>query len=153
VATETTKQQASEYPAWWDWETEGDELAGTFLRLGKGFTVNGEKAFVVLDVDGAERTLWLHHGVLHNVFARELHRRPEKEFVVGERIEVRQLGTKESGSGREYMNYRAEFPDGPQSSQADILGPPSEPLAQQDDTPADVSASNGSSKPDDDVPF
>ena len=43
-----------------------------------GFTKNGERPFVVLDVDGAERTVWLHHDVLRSAFAREVRRRPDE---------------------------------------------------------------------------
>jgi hypothetical protein len=146
------KVEAPKYPPYWDWDEDGDEVDGGFVRLGKGFTTQGERPFVVLDVDGTERTIWLNHEVLRNAFVRELHRRPDKEFKVGERIVIRQLGTKESASGREYMNYRVEFPDGPQSSQADILGPPPEPLTRQDETPTDRQAAGGSG-PDDDISF
>jgi hypothetical protein len=143
------EESQSDYPQWWDWSEDGEEVAGRFVRLGQGFTAYGQKPFLVLDVEGVERTIWLHNQVLHNIFARELHRRPEKEFQVGERVEIRQLGTRDSASGREYMNYRGEFPDAPQSSQADILGPPPEPPAKQDDGSGDRAEVDL----DDDIPF
>ena len=70
------KQETSEYPAWWDWDDDkdGDTIEGRFVRAGRGFTANGDRPFVVLDVEGTERTVWLHHGVLQNIFAREVHR-------------------------------------------------------------------------------
>lgn len=117
---------SSEFPAWWDWDEDGEEIAGTFQRAGRGFTANGERAFVVLDVDGVERTVWLHHTVLQAIFAREVQRRADKQIAVGERIELQRLGERAGGNGRDYTNYRASFPDGPVPSQTDIFGPPPE---------------------------
>jgi hypothetical protein len=140
----TDKTTAPEYPKWWDWETDGKHLAGTFLRAGRGFTVNGEKTFVVFDVAGTERTLWLHHTVLAAIFAREVRRRPDKQLATGERIEIWCLGERQ---GKGYVDYRAEFPDGPQVSQVDVFQMP----AGQEEAVPDSSASVGGSF--DDVPF
>jgi hypothetical protein len=150
--TETTIENES--PSWWDWaeDADGPIVAGTFVRAGKGYTANGERPFVVLDVgDGVERTVWLHHTVLQRIFAREVRRRPSKRIEVGERVELCQVGERDGGNGRSYVNYRAEFPDGPASSQLDIFGP------LDDDEPApSAQASNSlteSGEPDGDIPF
>ena len=140
----------SDYPSWWDFDKDGEELEGAFLRAGQGFTQNGPRPFVVLDVDGTKRTLWLHHEVLRNQFAREVHRRPDKTIAAGERIRVRLLGARESASnaGRSYTNYQTDFLDGPSLSQADIFGPPPE-AASPSEPPAETLASG----PSDSIPF
>jgi hypothetical protein len=147
------ESEAPDFPAWHDWDEDGDELAGTFLRVGRGHTVNGPRTFVVLDVgDGLEKTLWLHHLVLAAAFSREVQRRPSKRIEVGELIQVRRLGEREGGNGRTYTNYRVEFPDGPEVSQVDVFGLPPE-LAGQTAEPADEPTGEGQGGPDDDVPF
>ena len=72
-------------PTWWDWDEDGKSIEGAFVRAGTGFTQMGPRPFVVLELDGVERTVWLHHEVLRNQFAREVHRRPDKTIHVGER--------------------------------------------------------------------
>jgi hypothetical protein len=146
----------SQYPKWWDFNEDGDgsKIAGDFIRAGRGFTQNGEKTFVVLLVDGIERTVWLHHDVLTNQFARELHRRTDKRFQVGEQIEITQLGMRDSqNGGSSYMNYGTVFVDGPEVRHEDIFGPP--PDGQQQPQlprgPQQAPAAGGGS--DDDVPF
>jgi hypothetical protein len=146
------KTEESTYPAWWDWseDADGDTVEGAFLRAGRGFTAQGERAFVVLDVDGTERTVWLHHDALSSAFSREVWSRPDKQLVEGEKIRVRQLGQRESKTGRTYMNYKTEFLDGPQSTHADIFGKPPEPPAYQ---AAEPEPGKGNGNQDDDVPF
>lgn len=138
------------YPDWWDFDEDGDEIAGTFQRAGRGFTVNGERTFVVLDVDGVERTLWLHHTVLQSIFAREIQRRPDKQIAVGEQIVIRRRGERTGNNGRDYTNYKGDFPDGPVQSQVDIFGPPPE-LAGSQAEPASATSSPENS--DGDIPF
>jgi hypothetical protein len=140
-----TPVEAPEYPSWWDWDSpdDGNTVEGSFVRIDRGFTVMGERPFVVLDIDGTERTLWLHWEALRNQFAREVHRRPDKTIHAGERVKVWRLGSRTSGAGRDYFDFRTEFPDGPAASQADILSlPPGEQPAEQPGEP-----------PADDVPF
>ena len=64
--------------------------------------------------------------------AREVHRRSDKTIHAGERVKIRKLEPRESKSnaGRSYTDYRSTFLDGPESSQADILGPPPEATAE-----------------------
>ena len=105
----------------------------------------------MLDVDGVERTVWLHHDVLRNQFAREVHRRPDKMIHRGETVRIWQLEPRESQSnaGRSYTNYRVEFPEGPESTQADIFGAPPEASTAAGGRGAAV----GGGLPDDDIPF
>ena len=112
-----------ERPEWWDFDTDGAHLEGTFVTLGRGFTAMGERPFCVLEVEGTARTLWLHNEVLRNSFVREVHRRPDHAIHVGETVRVWRLDERESGSGRKYIDYRVEFPDAPELSQVDLLGP------------------------------
>src|SRR5262245_19844160 len=89
----------------WSFDDDGDTVAGKCIRAGKGFTKNGEQAFVVLDVDGTERTVWLHHRVLKSCFAREVARRDDNQIHVGELVEIQRLDRRDSGEnpGRDYV--------------------------------------------------
>jgi hypothetical protein len=147
-ATETL-----DYPAWWDWDSDedGNTVAGTFVGMGKGFTVHGERVFVTLEVNGAQRTIWLHWAALLNQFAREVHRRPDKRIHAGERVTVHRLDKRTSGNGYDYFDFKSEFPDGPEVSQADMLTIPGEPTA-ADPAKAEAPTDAGGS-PDDDIPF
>jgi hypothetical protein len=141
----TAPPEVSDYPSWWDWEEDGKLVEGAFVRAGTGYTVNGTRPFVVLDVEGTERTIWLHHEVLRNQFAREVQRRPDRTIPAGEWVRIRQLEPRESqtNAGRSYTNYRTDFPEGPEATQADIFGTPPEASApEQPEVPVD-----------DDVPF
>jgi hypothetical protein len=131
-----TEEAPPEYPRWWDWQEDGSPVRGTFVRAGTGYTAQGERPFVVLDVEGEERTVWLLNEVLRNQFAREVYRRPSRQIEVGERIEVWRLGERASASSdRRYVNFRVEFPDGPQATQADVFGLPPEAAVVPDDEP------------------
>jgi len=142
-----------DFPDWYDFDENGDELAGAFLRAGRGHTANGPRTFVVLDLgDGIHTTLWLHHTVLQSAFAREVQRRPDKQIKLGERIEVQRLGEREGGNGRAYTNYRVTFPDGPQDSQEAIFGLPPELAGQAVEEPAEPAAAQ-SGDADGDIPF
>jgi hypothetical protein len=153
------KTEESAFPKWWDFSdsADGSKLAGGFARAGRGHTQQGERTFVVLDVEGTERTLWLHHDVLQKAFARELHRRPSKRFEVGERIEVEQLGMRDSANGSSsYMNYKTTFFDGPEISQEDVFGPSPDGPSPNDQEKQSKSAepgTGGGNGFDDDVPF
>ncbi len=128
MASQSKSPEASEYPRFWDWDEDGKSVEGMFLRANVGYTANGPRPFVVLDVDGDERTIWLLHDVLRNQFAREVHRRPNKAIDVGETIRIHQLEPRESqtNAGRAYTNYRTEFPQGPATTQVDVFGLPPE---------------------------
>jgi hypothetical protein len=146
----TPTPDAPEYPSWWDWDKDGKSTEGAFVRAGTGYTQMGPRPFVVLDVDSVERTVWLHHEVLRNWFSREVHRRPDRTIHAGETIRIWQLEPRESQSnaGRAYTDYRVEFPDGPELSQADIFGaPPEDPRQELEHTAV------GGGVPDNDIPF
>jgi hypothetical protein len=141
--------EAPEYPAWWSFDEDGKAIEGTFVRAGSGYTQNGPRPFVVLDVDVSSAPSVLHHDVLRNQFAREVHRRPDKTIHRGETIRIWQLEPRESQSnaGRAYTDYRTEFPEGPESTQADIFGAPPEA------SPQPETQAVGGGVPDNDIPF
>jgi hypothetical protein len=147
------QQQAPKYPAWWDWNSDGSVVAGAFLRAGSGYTQQGERPFVVLDVDDVgQKTVWLHHKVLREEFAREVRRRPDKEIHVGERVTIRQLPKKESGAGYDYVGYRLEFGDTPPPSQPEIFGAVDEPAA-TNSAPAPAGSTEARGYDEDGIPF
>ena len=148
--TTTPEAETSDYPAWWDWDDDGDVVAGTFVGMGKGFTAHGERVYVTLAIGGVERTVWLHWSALLSQFSREVHRRPDKTIHAGERVIIRRLGERTSGNGRDYINFDSEFPDGPETSQADLLSMPGEPTREA--VAADEPTAE-SENPDGDIPF
>lgn len=150
-ATATTTE--SDFPAWWDFDdpADGDELSGTFLGLGQGQTAMGPRVFVELEVAGVQRTLWLHQVALHSQFRREVERRPDKMIHSGETVIVRRIGDRESSNGRTYTDFKVEFPDGPLSSQADLLGIGVKPSGQPTENPVGEAA--GELEALDDIPF
>jgi hypothetical protein len=149
-------EASSDYPKWWNFDADADgpKVVGMFLEAGKGHTVQGPRVFVILDVEGqGPRTVWLHHEVLQQAFRRELHRRPDKQFKVGERIEIEQLGMKDGQAGTSYMNYRVRFLDGPEVSQVDVFGPPPDEPQQPQQARQPGETAGGSDGFDDDTPF
>ena len=98
----------------------GDEVEGRFLRLERGHTRDGdERAIAILEVDGAERAIWLHEKALRGQF-RQL--RPE----VGETVNIEKGREKrESGSGFRYWPFRVTAPERPAAGldwSEDLLG-------------------------------
>jgi hypothetical protein len=59
-------------------------------------------------------------------------------------VGVWRLGSRKSGNDRTYFDFRTDFPDGPESSQVDILGSLDEPRS------TEASPAQGA---DDDTPF
>jgi hypothetical protein len=115
--------EPEERPDWWDFDTDGELVVGTFVKAGKGGTrMGGMSPFVVLDLgDEIVKTVWLHHKTLREQFRREVAERgPIKE---GERISIKRLGERESSEneGFTYTNYRTEFLDR-SYSQEEIFG-------------------------------
>ena len=80
----------------------------------------------------SRRTVWLHHDVLLKQFAREVHRRPDKTIHAGEQVRIWQLDERESNAGRTYVDYRVQFPDGPEAA---AEGNEGSPLAGESDDP------------------
>ena len=77
---------------------------------------------------------------------------PTRRSTGGETVRIWQLEPRESKSnaGRSYTDYRVEFPDGPESTQADIFGAP--PRARRA-AAGGRGAATGGGVPDDDIPF
>jgi hypothetical protein len=126
----TETRNESEYPRAWIWDEDGDELEGVYVGAGSGYTANGQRPFVTLDIGGELRTLWLLHDVLRNSFAREVHRRSDRDLHEGERVHVWRRERRESANGRSYVDYKLEFPDRPKPSLVELFGSP-------DDAPAE----------------
>ena len=49
-----TTPEAPEFPSWWDFDSDGKMIEGAFVRAGQGYTAMGQRAFVVLSVEGVE---------------------------------------------------------------------------------------------------
>jgi hypothetical protein len=141
----TTNKQAQEaylaedYPAWWNWDEDGDLCAGTFVRFTQGHSEYGPKTIVVVSVGGEERSIWLHEAVLFDEFRRELLRRPSRELDPGEQVVVRRLEKKKTADGkRTYCGFRVLFPDQPQPTTSELLKldeePEAKPPADDDDS-------------------
>jgi hypothetical protein len=113
----------SAFPEFWEWDTDGDDLDGTYL----GFTsiptkMYGEKPAVILHVGKEDRTVPLWAAALGNRFRDELERRPAGDLVVGERVLIRRGDMVEGANGYSYRSYKVSFPDAPKRSAKDILG-------------------------------
>ena len=143
-----------DYPENWIFDEHGETIAGTFLRFERGQTKNyGAKPIAVLEVDGAERSLWLTTAMLAGKFRDELEQRPQRELVVGERVVVTRQGKTTTQDGAtEYWKFRVLFPDRPAletSELFDFEGEPARELAraatEQEPEPKPSS--------DDDIPF
>jgi hypothetical protein len=112
----------NDHPMTWRWE-DGSTVAGTYVRMDEASTDYGRKAILVLDVDGAERSVWLFDQAVASKLREQLEQRTTGDFTVGERIEIRRGTEKvESGAGRRYCPYWVLFPDAPRRSASDILG-------------------------------
>jgi hypothetical protein len=137
-------------PAWWNFDEDGDRVAGSFVNAGQGQTKQGRGTFVVLDVDGAgRRTIWLLQKVIFAAFRREVEARPDHELHVGERIEITRLGLRLSEeSGREYMDFRVSFGDAYQPPQSELFGVQTAASPAPVDEPPELEE-----RPDDDIPF
>jgi hypothetical protein len=120
----------------------GDRIEGHFLRLERGTTRDGaERPIAILQVEGAERSLWLHETALREKM-REL--RPESGELL---VVVKGAEKKESGSGRFYWPVTVSAPDRPSAGgeiswDDPLLGPS-----------ADGSRSPARANNDDDIPF
>jgi hypothetical protein len=78
---------------------EGDEIAGTVVRLDVADTEYGPQCIVVVDPgDGNLRSIWLLHDALRSQMEKL---RPEPGTVIA----VRYLGRQQSANGRSYHAY------------------------------------------------
>jgi hypothetical protein len=128
-STVPADNDSDDYPENWIFDEHGQTIAGTFLRFERGQTKNyGPKPIAVLEVDGAERSLWLNTAVLAGKFRDELQERPQRELSPGERIVVKRLGKTATEDGQtEYWNYRVLFPDKPTLKTSDLFDFEGEP--------------------------
>jgi hypothetical protein len=150
--TDNTREQAGEHPRTWRWNEDGSAVAGTFVRLDEASTEYGQKAILVLDVDGVERSVWLFEAAVASKLREALEKRSSGDFTVGERIEIHRGAEKiESGNGRKYWPFKVIFKDEPRRSAAEILGLTSKPDAEPELSaePSPVSAIGN----DDDLPY
>jgi hypothetical protein len=118
-----TDDEATGYPQTWRFAEHGDLVAGTFVRFDEGPTRDyGLKVILVLDVDGAERSVWLSQTALFNKVKDELNRRTSKTLEPGERVIVQRHEKTTSENGRSYWPFAVSFPDRPEKSTADLFG-------------------------------
>jgi hypothetical protein len=111
------------FPKYWNFDEHGLELVGEYVRTDEGPTSYGQRAIIILDVEGEERALWLTQTALVNQFADELTRRRARDFEPGERITVTRAAEKKtSASGNDYWPFRVTFHDAPHRDAAAILG-------------------------------
>lgn len=124
VANSTESNSESGYPPAWRFGEEGDIVEAAFVRFTTGPTKDyGRKPIVVLNIDGAERSVWLLHDVLFQAFRRELQTRPSKTLEQDESISIRLLGKKQNEEKtRSYTDYRTTFHDSPEESTESIFG-------------------------------
>jgi hypothetical protein len=85
-------------PKPWIWDTDGSEIVGRALYVERRQTRHGEPHFLVLDVDGEERSVLAGNQVLLGKL-KGLH------LVPGDWVGIRRLEKKESQNGVEYWNY------------------------------------------------
>ena len=151
----TVAAESNDYPANWIFDEHGETIAGAFVRFERGQTKNyGAKPIAVLEVDGAERSLWLNTAVLAGKFRDELQQRPQRELQPGERIVVTRLEKKTAENGQKsYWNYRVLFPDRPTLSTGDLFDFEDEPPRQQAPQPSTADEPAPATGQDDDIPF
>ncbi len=112
-----------EFPESWIWSEHGEHVAGRFVGFDRASTREyGPKAILVLDVDGAKRSVWLTQTVLYNRVRDEVAKRPSRNLDPGERVSIRRLEKTEGENGRQgYWKFRVLFPDRPELTAADVL--------------------------------
>ncbi len=121
--SDDTREQAGAHPRSWLWSEDGSTITGTYVRMDTGPSDYGERAIIVLNVDGEDRSLWLNETALVAKFRDELARRTSGDFEPGERITASRGAAKvESANGRGYWPCPVTFHDAPRRSAAEILG-------------------------------
>jgi hypothetical protein len=136
---------ASEYPARWDWKTDGPTVDGVYVETTEGHTVHGARAVLVVKIGDTPRSIWVNEVPLQMRLRDELRRRRAADFDAGERIVITR-GTEKRETSNGYMAwpFRVKFPDQPKRAALDIIGGGDEPDAEPE-LPADT--------PDDSIPF
>lgn len=121
--TPRTNTDESEYPRHWNWVEDGLTVEGTYVKTDSAPSAYGQKAILVLSVEGEERSIWITTEALRAKLAAELERRKARNFDSGERISItRGAEKKVSANDREYWPFTIHFPDAPASDTADLLG-------------------------------
>ncbi len=106
-----TDDKATGYPETWKFAEHGDLVAGTFVRFDEGPTRDyGMRVILVLDVDGAERSIWLSQTALFNKVRDELNRRTSKTLEPGERVVIQRHEKTTSENGRSVLAVRCQLP-------------------------------------------
>lgn len=85
-------------PKPWIWNEDGDEVIGRALGVERRQTKHGEPYFLILEVDGDERSVLAGNQVLLGKL-KGLHLQP------GDWIGIRRLGEKQSQNGMTYVDY------------------------------------------------
>jgi hypothetical protein len=136
---------------WWDFDQDGDEAAGTFIRAGQGHTrLGNKKPFLELEIAGRPRSVWLHHKAAISKIQERI--KEHGPIEPGERLVIRRSREKKvSFDGYEYYPYQVDFPDLPQPDQYDLFG-----VGRQGDELKAEDKPDGESRGgdfDDDIPF
>jgi hypothetical protein len=146
-------EAATAYPETWRFNEHGDLVAGTFVRFDEGPTRDyGMRVILVLDVDGAERSVWLSQTALFNKVKDELSRRTSKTLEPGERVVVQRHEKTKSENGRSYWPFVVSFPDRPVKSTTDLFDLDEGPVAYEKKEKTEP-PSPGDVDPDGDIPF
>jgi hypothetical protein len=143
------EDREQEYPESWIWDTDGNYVLGRYVRFSQGPTRDyGRRPILVLDVDGAQRSIWLNGVVLLNRIRDEVATRPSRDLTPGERVSIRRLEkTKGEGGRQGYWKFSVQFPDKPEPSAEEIL------FANDGLTPEGTGQPVLSSSQGDDIPF
>jgi hypothetical protein len=130
----------------------GQTVEGPFKRLERGYTKDGDaRAIAVIEIDGRERSVWLHEIALRGQL-RDL--RPEPNEVI--RV-TKGSEKKQSANGFAYWPFQVTAPDRPSEGvdwDSPLLGEGGESESRSD-VPAETAGLGERSPdtPDDDIPF
>lgn len=88
-------------PQPWIWSEHGDEVIGIALRKERRDTKHGETDFLILEVDGIERSVLIGNHVL-------IGKLKGAHLQAGELVGIRRLGEKQptTPNGRPYIDFR-----------------------------------------------
>jgi hypothetical protein len=112
-----------DFPRTWKFDEDGLEVTGAYLKTDRGPTQYGQKAILVLEVNGELRGVWVNSETLRLRLAEELESRGARDFIVGEQIVISRAPEKKtSESGRGYWPFKVRFPDAAGNDAADLLG-------------------------------
>lgn len=153
MATVPNTADELEFPQSWIFDEDGDQVAGTYVRFDRGQTKEfGSKVIVVLNVDGAERSIWLTQTAVYSKFRQELENRSSQTLEPGERVFIRRGEKVKGKNDREYWAFVVAFPDRPELSARDLfeLDPG---LVKKEEKKEPTEPGSGDVGPDGDIPF